>query len=107
MKQTISKFASVPALSSVVYDFVVPDGETWDVARFEGSGAYLSDAEAMLVWDPSGANEIVAATHGDADLALDFRVVGGGGKVLRIVLDNATTLAHTLGVVYEINKAEQ
>jgi hypothetical protein len=97
-------FQSVPAMTVVNYDTVVPDGETWCVLRFIGSAVYAMDAEVSLVWDPDGENKLLASTHGDADIPLKAEVVGNGAKKLRLMLDNAATGEHTLGGLWEVQK---
>jgi len=92
----------VGALSEEHADAVIPDGESWTIRRFTGAGAYLDDTTVSLVWDYGGASpQILAATHGDAQVELLAELVGNGSKILALVLTNDTDSAHTLGGAWE------
>jgi len=104
---TVSKYASVPAMSSVTLDHVVPDGETWDVMQFRGAAAYSSDVEVAVLWKAGTADEeVIAVTHGDAEYPAEHRLIGDGQLILRVVLDNATSLEHTIGAAVDLIKLE-
>lgn len=97
-----SHYESVGALGRLVKDQVPANGKTWEIVRFVGTGAYLATTAAKLVWDSGGAGEeIIAATHGDANLELVRQVVGDGTKKLAIVLENDSPSAQVLGARYE------
>lgn len=102
--RTDSHYQSVPAMTVVHHDTVIPAGETWRVIRFVGNAVYTMDAEVSLVWDPDGENTTLASTHGDASVPLDKVCVGNGSKKLRLALDNSATGEHTLGGAWEIQK---
>lgn len=104
MIQTSSKFSDVPALDEVVDDFVIPNGELWEIRKFQGSASYLDDTAVSLVWDPAGAAEILACTHGDSSYNLGAQVTGDGTKVLRLVLSNDTNVARIMGGAWEARK---
>lgn len=97
-------FLDVAALSEEVADTVIPNGETWEVRRFQGIAAYLDDTAACLIWDPSGSNDLLGCTHGDTVLDFAFSCVGDGVKVLRISLQNDTNTARVLGAQWEARK---
>lgn len=97
-----SHYELVGALGRVVKDQVPASGKTWEIVRFVGTAAYLPMTAAKLVWDFGGAGEeIIAATHGDANLDLVRQVVGDGTKKLSIVLENDDASAQVLGARYE------
>ena len=98
------KYADVPGVDDVVSDTVVPDGETWEVQGFSGHAAYVDETTVCLIWDPDGADEIIACTHGDAVIELEDQVLGNGVKVLRIALINDTADPRIMGGSWEGRK---
>ncbi len=97
-----SHYETVGALGRVVKDQVPANGKTWEIVRFVGSAAYLATTAVKLVWDFGGAGEeVIAATHGDANLELVRQVVGDGAKKLSLVLENDAPSAQILGARYE------
>lgn len=95
-------YETVSALGRVVKDQVPASGKTWEIVRFVGSGAYLPTTAVKLVWDHGGAGEeVIAATHGDANVEMVRQVVGDGAKKLAIVLENDSACAQVLGGRYE------
>lgn len=97
-----SLYETVAALGRVVKDQVPANGKTWEIVRFVGSAAYLSTTAVKLVWDAGGAGEeVIASTHGDANLELVRQVVGDGTKKLALVLENDASAAQSLGCRYE------
>ena len=97
-----SFYETVSALSQVVKDQVPPAGKTWEVVRFVGSGAYVAETSVKLVWDQGGAaEEVIASTHGDANITLVRQVVGDGTKKMALVLENASQSGQALGAQYE------
>ena len=95
--ETRALVAEVAALSEEIDDLIIPSGETWEVFAFTGAAAYLDDTAACLIWDPAGANKILACTHGDGTFEPIELVAGDGAKVLRISLQNDTNTARVLG----------
>jgi len=106
MIQVASKYQEVGALEEATEEWTPGSGEVWEVAHFQGSGAYLDDTTAAVVWDYGEAGAvIVAATHGDAEVhAVGYRITGDGSKVLAIVLTNDTDSAHVMGGRYEAKR---
>lgn len=97
-----SHYETVAALGRVVKDQVPANGKTWEIVRFVGSAAYLATTAVKLVWDLGGtAEEVIASTHGDANLELVRQVVGDGAKKLAVVLENDAPSAQILGARYE------
>jgi len=95
-------YESVAALGRTVKDQVPADGKTWEIVRFMGSAAYLPETTVKLVWDLGGtAEEVIASTHGDANLELVRQVAGDGAKKLALVLENDSLSARILGGRYE------
>ena len=95
-------YENVPALGRVVKDQVPATGKTWEIVRFVGSGAYVPETTVKLVWDQGGAaEEVIASTHGDANLDLVRQVVGDGTKKLALVLENDSPAARAIGGRYE------
>ena len=99
-----SKYADVAALSMVAKDTTVPNGETWEINLFQGSAAYLDGTDVCLIWDPAGADVILACTHGDTRSSLFKKVTGDGTKVLRIELTNDTDTPYIMGAAWEGQK---
>lgn len=98
-------YKDVAAYDDAQSDTVVPDGETWEVVRFHGNGAYLDDTAAELWWDKGGSEEaLLAATHGDADMLVEAMVTGNGTRKLSIILTNDTSSAHVLGGRWDANE---
>ena len=93
--------AVVSPLTSESFDQIIPSGETWCIRSFIGSAAYLDDTTAALVWDPAGAYEILASTHGDAAADLERNLTGDGVKTLSIILTNDTNTPHLLGASWK------
>lgn len=98
-------FAEVASYDSAQRDTVVPNGETWVLVSFTGSAAQVPGTVVKLIWDPAGANELVAATHGDASLLLSKPITGDGSKVIRIKMENDTGNAETIGGQWEAHGA--
>lgn len=97
-----SHYESVGALGRVVKDQVPANGKTWEIIRFVGSAAYVATTSVKLVWDYGGAGEeIIASTHGDANVEMVRQVVGDGTKKLALVLENDSDSAQSLGGRYE------
>ncbi len=97
-----SHYESVAALGRVVKDQVPANGKIWEIVRFVGSAAYLPETGVKLVWDLGGsAEEVIASTHGDANLELVRQVAGDGSKKLALVLENDSLAARVLGGRYE------
>lgn len=97
-----SHYESVAALGRVVKDQVPANGKTWEIIRFVGSAAYLATTAVKLVWDHGGAGEeVIASTHGDANIELVRQVVGDGARKLAIVLENDSVAAQIIGGRYE------
>ncbi len=97
-----SIYETVSALGRVVKDQVPANGKTWEIVRFIGSAAYLAVTTVKLVWDFGGAGEeVIASTHGDANLELVRQVVGDGAKKLALILENDGVSAELLGGRYE------
>jgi hypothetical protein len=95
-------YEEVPALGRVVKEQVPANGKTWELVRFVGSAAYLPDTRVKLVWDVGGAGEeVIASTHGDANLEMVRQVVGDGTRKLALVLENDSLAARVLGGRYE------
>lgn len=102
IERSASFYENVPALGQVVTDQVPAAGKTWEVVRFVGSAAYLAETSVKLVWDFGGAGEeVLASTHGDANIELVRQVVGDGTKKLALVLVNASLSGQALGARYE------
>lgn len=81
---------------------VIPDGDRWHVRRFIGNAAYTSSVRVTLYWDRGGPAEVImASTHGDADLPLDFELLGDGIKAVEIVLVNASNRETVIGASWE------
>jgi len=100
-----SIYDTVAALGRVVKDQVPANGKTWEIVRFVGSAAYLSTTAVKLVWDHGGpGQEVIASTHGDANLELVRQVVGDGVKKLALVLENDAPSAQILGARYEVRE---
>ena len=60
------------------------------------------ETAVKLVWDLGGsAEEVIASTHGDANLELVRQVAGDGAKKLALVLENDSLAARVLGGRYE------
>jgi hypothetical protein len=95
-------YESVAALGRVIKDQVPSSGKTWEIVRFVGSAAYSPDASVKLVWDLGGASEeVIASTHGDANVELVRQVAGDGTKKLALVIENDSLAARVLGGRYE------
>lgn len=94
-------FTSVASYDSEQSDTVVPNGETWLIVGFTGSAAQVPGTVVKLIWDPAGANETIAATHGDVSMVLAKPVTGDGSKKVRILLENDTGNVETIGGQWE------
>lgn len=95
-------YESVAALGRVTKDQVPATGKVWEIVRFVGAAAYAPDTSVKLVWDLGGAGEeVIASTHGDANVELVRQVPGDGAKKLALVLENDSLSARVLGGRYE------
>lgn len=95
-------YETVAALGRVVKDQVPANGKTWELVRFVGSAAYVPTTSVRLVWDYGGAGEeVLASTHGDANLDFVRQIVGDGTKKLALVLENDDDAAQVIGARYE------
>ncbi len=96
-----NKYEAVASGTAVTDDVIVPDGESWEIRTFTGNAAYVSDVAVCLVWDRGGsAEEVLAATHGDATITVGREITGDGTKKLSIMLDNQSSETHTIGAGY-------
>jgi hypothetical protein len=85
-----------------VKEQIPAEGSTWEVVQFTGCGGQSVFTTAKLVWDFEGkSEEILAATHGDANCTLVRQVVGDGKKRLALVLENNSEHDLVLGGRYE------
>lgn len=97
-----SHYETVPGLSRVAKDQVPGNGKTWEIVRFVGAGAYVPETAVMLVWDRGGAGEeVLASTHGDANVEMVRQVAGDGVKKLALVLENDGPVGFAMGGRYE------
>ncbi len=97
-----SHYEAVAALGRVVKDQAPAAGKTWEIVRFVGSAAYLPETTVKLVWDLGGpGEEVIASTHGDANLELVRQVAGDGTKKLALVLENDSLSARIIGGRFE------
>jgi hypothetical protein len=94
-------YLEVASESEEFSDTIIPDGDTWEIEEFRGNAAYLDDTVVSLIWDPAGANDLIACTHGDGTTSLDINFTGDGVKVLRLALTNDTLVARELGAIWE------
>lgn len=96
-----SFYIEVASESEEFSDTIIPDGDTWEIEEFKGAAAYLDDTVVALIWDPAGANDLLACTHGDGATDLDISLTGDGVKVLRLALTNDTLVARELGATWQ------
>jgi hypothetical protein len=98
----VESFQVVPSLTTDAFgEQTVPNGEVWQVIKFQGSAAYVADTTAALYWDHGGAAEqLLASTHGDQAFELEATVTGDGTKKLSVVLDNQSPNAQAMGGVF-------
>ena len=98
MRVRRAKYVSVLTRTIAVEESVIPDGERWEIQRFIGNGAYLPNVTVSLVWDRGEpGEEILAATHGDAEIDVLRVLVGDGVKKLEVVLQNDSNEGQTIG----------
>lgn len=90
-------FDEVASYDSEQDDYVPASGEKVLVNSFTGSASHIGKTVVKLVWDPDGTPEILAATHGDVTYRLDKALTGDGSKKLSIILENNSTVTHTMG----------
>ena len=93
-------FQSVAAYSSVVVDYVIPNGKTLSVSKV-GVNTPTPYAEyGLIVWDTGGANEIMLSCSGNTDQEISSELVGDGVKAVRISLFNTGPIAQYLGAYF-------
>lgn len=97
-----SHYTLVTPGKTVVKEQVPAEGTTWEIVQFIGCGGQSVFTTAKLVWDFEGkGEEVLAATHGDANCTLVRQVTGDGHKRLALVLDNNSEHELVLGGRYE------
>lgn len=105
--RTDSFYTTVPAKGGVVKDQVPAKGVTWEIVRFVGSAAYSATTTVKLVWDSGGPEEeVIASTHGEANVELLRHIVGNGIKKLALVLVNTSAEPQTIGGRYEARELD-
>ena len=94
-------FAEVAANVTSSKTVIIPNGETWELQKFSGAAAYISDSKAMVVWDFEGAGEeVIYFTHGDGVFLGERQFAGDGVKKMAICLVNDSAESQFLGGQY-------
>lgn len=91
------KYQSVPGLSTVQFDYLIPAGVAFRLTEIGGNGTGLYDTTVGIIWDPAGIPEILLYSHGDAVQKSRKIFTGDGVKVLRVELTNANVIAREIG----------
>ena len=91
-------FKEVSANTTDSQDLIIPNGVTTNISVCYGESGLSPDSAICIVWDKTGANELVYTTHGAGhdDLAA-HEVIGDGAKKVTIELVNNSDAALTLG----------
>jgi hypothetical protein len=93
-----SLFQNVPAMTTVIRDYVVPDGVPLLIAEAGGAAAGSETCCVDVTWDPDGGDKhILMATHGDSRVSPIKKVIGDGVKKVRITMNNYTLQGATIG----------
>lgn len=96
-----SLFKLVAAVSLETDEWIIPNNEVWEISNFNGFAAGSVDTCVKVIWDYSGTQVVLFATHSDGRHTVIETVTGNGTKKLAIVLDNDSSQGETLGCVYE------
>lgn len=90
-------YQSVNLSSSLNDDYVIPADMILDLRQVGGNASALNTTEVAIIWDPTGTNEYLLTTHGDANQEISRSLTGDGSKVLRIRLTNDQLTGDRMG----------
>lgn len=83
-------------------DFIIPDGETWEICFWNGSANAYRETHVCIIWDYDGASpEILSITYNSEKRYIHRQFVGDGSKKLAIVLVNDSPNSERLGGEFE------
>lgn len=88
---------TVPALTTIYDDVIIPAGKTWRLQSASGSADFTGNTQVEVIWERSApVPTYLFSTYGHASQTLHDELVGDGVKRISIKLRNALTVAATL-----------
>jgi hypothetical protein len=91
-------FKDVAAFSSQQLDYVVPAGRSVFLKEVGASCPVVTpDVEVRIIWDPTGANEVIFFSGANASQTCLRVLEGDGVKALRIILENNSAITEAIG----------
>lgn len=83
-------------------EYVIPNGDTWEVTFWNGSANAYRETHVCIIWDYAGAEEeIIAITYNSEKRYINRAFIGDGSKKLAIVLVNDSPNSERLGAELE------
>jgi len=82
-------------------EFVIPDGETWEITRWNGSANAYRETHVCVIWDYDGTQELIAITYNSEKRDILRTFTGDGTKKMAIVLVNDSPNAERLGAEFD------
>lgn len=93
-------YQNVSASSTVTSDYIIPNGSFVEIQEMGGSGETTSNISFEIIWDPSGANQLLLSANVATSQRSESRFTGNGSKVLRIKLINNNVTSKNIGAYY-------
>lgn len=82
--------------------YVIPNGETWEIERWNGSANAYRETHVAIMWDYDATTpEIISITYNSEKRHIQRQFVGDGSKKLAVVLVNDSPNAERLGGEFE------
>jgi len=92
-KFELRKYTQVLAESSVLEEYIIPDGKNIVLSEIGGDAARSENVKVELLW----GTELFFSTHGDSVQRTIKECLGDGEKKLIIKLTNDTLVSETIG----------
>lgn len=82
-------------------EYIIPNGEIWEVNFWNGSANAYRETHVCLIWDYNGTPEIIAITYNSEKRLMHRQFTGDGSKKIAIVLVNDSPNIERLGAEFE------
>lgn len=83
-------------------EFIIPDGEIWEISFWNGSANAYRETHVCIIWDYDGDSpEIITITYNSEKRQIHRQFIGDGSKKIAIVLVNDSPNAERLGAEFD------